>query len=786
MLTADLAEARLWRGFSTDCPSLADHLHEHRAAIAADINRDILETVRATLRPKLRMRVDQCTDKFRYIPPEASANYGKMKVSTYEIGRGPMAAVTEPGVRKISVAGPTQLLKTTLLESTALYYMIIEPRPMMFLQPNEILAKRFSKTKINGMINMSPAAQAVMFKNLVLEKYFRGGLMAISNAGSKANMAQMAICVTGADETDKMPLLDGSHPVTLLEKRTETFGDDARNLRVCSPEFENGFIWEEYLAGDRRQPYVECPYCGHDHIMRWKPTDAEKEDYLKRHGREAPDRNVIWTIDPKTNNWEIESAAYHCPECGVGWNWGERLKAISKVKWRQTKPFTCCPDHPEGGYQEPERSKCWTPTVDPTDGYEIVGRATCRVCGDLTVPNYHASFNCSRLYSPVNLSKLVQTWKESSATSHGLKQFVNDELGEPWRETKAIQLSAEGLRARCEEYEYPMPPRAAILTAGADVQDDRIEIEKVAWGREFENWSVDYKIFVGDPADPQLWAKVDVWLNTPVEGVDGKKFTVAAACFDTGGHNTEHVYRYCLLRQKQRRWAIRGKAETGNRVAPIWPKSPTYVGSFKLALHELGTTAAKTFIAKMLARAMPGPFFCHFPPQDSRDENWFTGLLSEEQKMISGVYRWRPKHDKVRNEPLDCRVYALAALEGLKAEFNDPFLVEHRADKLGIGRTLTDLELQRFAVADEAFRIEQETKKALEQNRAKPVRKGSTKRIKGDKRKVAAAPPDDETVDEVATFARKSDPAVSSRPSDQRATTSRRPPGRKKAPFRYR
>ena len=171
MLTADLTEARLWSGFAEGAPLLAEHLLENRAQIAADINRQILETVRATLRPKLKMRVDQCADRFRYIPPEASANYGKFKTGTYEIARGPKAAVTEPGVRKITVAGPTQLLKTTLIESTALYYMIIDPKPIMVLQPNKILADRFSKTKINGMINNTPAAQAVMFKNLVGEKY---------------------------------------------------------------------------------------------------------------------------------------------------------------------------------------------------------------------------------------------------------------------------------------------------------------------------------------------------------------------------------------------------------------------------------------------------------------------------------------------------------------------------------------------------------------------------------------------------------------------------------------
>jgi hypothetical protein len=42
------------------------------------------------------------------------------------------------------------------------------------------------------------------------------------------------------------------------------------------------------------------------------------------------------------------------------------------------------------------------------------------------------------------------------------------------------------------------PAGAFVVTAGADVQGDRVEIEFVAWGPGEESWSIDYRVVMGD------------------------------------------------------------------------------------------------------------------------------------------------------------------------------------------------------------------------------------------------------------------------------------------------
>ncbi|WP_419636776.1 terminase gpA endonuclease subunit, partial [Thiolapillus sp.] len=53
-----------------------------------------------------------------------------------------------------------------------------------------------------------------------------------------------------------------------------------------------------------------------------------------------------------------------------------------------------------------------------------------------------------------------------------------------------------------------------FLTAGVDVQRDRLECEVVAWGRDKISWSVDYQVLDGDTAQLEVWQKLDMkWLH---------------------------------------------------------------------------------------------------------------------------------------------------------------------------------------------------------------------------------------------------------------------------------
>ncbi len=191
----------------------------------------------------------------------------------------------------------------------------------------------------------------------------------------------------------------------------------------------------------------------------------------------------------------------------------------------------------------------------------------------------------------------------------------------------------------------------------------------VGWGRDEESWSIDFRVIPGDPSAPALWDELDAYLlqRWPHLGApDG--MALSAACVDTGGHNTMAAYEFVKPRQKRRVWGIKGASDYR---APIWPKRPGRTNKGKIDLYSIGVHAAKDVIYKRLARTGPefaGAGACHFPAD--RDAGYFEQLTAEVKrtKFIRGFpvpFFWKPDH--ARNEALDCRVYAYAALHGLFA-----------------------------------------------------------------------------------------------------------------------
>lgn len=249
-----------------------------------------------------------------------------------------------------------------------------------------------------------------------------------------------------------------------------------------------------------------------------------------------------------------------------------------------------------------------------------------------------------------------------------MKTWVNTELGEPWEEP-GTQLESEELVSRREVYEAEVPEGVLVLTAGIDVQDDRFEVEIVGWGVGKESWGIRYQKIYGDLLKEQVWEDLDAFLQTPFHKKDGTALYLMAACMDSGGHHADKVYRFCKDRWDRRILAIKGRG--GAEVPYI--SNPTTNNRAKVPLFIIGVDAGKALLYQRLRHQNPkkaGPNYCHFPLNEEAgyNEDYFIGLTSERQ-----VIRWRKGRSVIvwevkdrahkRNEPLDLRNYATAALE---------------------------------------------------------------------------------------------------------------------------
>lgn len=608
------------------------------------------------------MNVPDWADQYRFLSAAVGAVGGPWQTSRVEVARGPMMAVTEPGVRTITAMTCTQTLKTELLTNTFGYYAHLDPSPMLLLEPKDEMASAFSKERLSPMIQSSPVLREIMgdrksrtSDDTIQYKQFPGGFLAISSAGSPSNLAMRAIRVTLLDEIDKYETTKEGDPVTLAEERMATFHTSSLAIRACSPTWvETSRIYRSYEDSDQRRPYCQCPHCGHWQTLDFfKHVNWEKED----DGTHRP-----------------ETAAIYCEDCGTAWSEADRIRICTTrgaIQHRQTKEFVCsCTGEPV--LHAPMEDRCWE-----WDDDRQVGYACCPNCGERKLSNHHAGFQVSKLYSPfTTVVALAQKWIAAKDDPETKQTFYNTQLGIPFHAEVSKSVDRHWLAGRREQYPAQVPEGVLVLTAGLDVQsggsnnEGRIEVEVVGWGLNEESWSIDTEVFYGDPAKPDVWRNVDEYLLKPWLHQRGFNMFLSAACIDSGGGATQDVYNFARARTGRNVWAIKGASDRSGQWSPIWPASQ------KEAKHQkqrtgyrpiiLGVNAAKEAIRQRLLIEEPGPGYCHFP--SDRPEGWFDQLTSEElvieKKMGVRIRVWRLPRGRA-NEGLDCRVYAYAALQGL-------------------------------------------------------------------------------------------------------------------------
>ena len=283
-------------------------------------------------------------------------------------------------------------------------------------------------------------------------------------------------------------------------------------------------------------------------------------------------------------------------------------------------------------------------------------------------------FHINALYSPwVGWSELVAEWKDAQGDVLKLQVFVNTVLGETW-EDRGGGLDPKALEARREAYPADVPEWVTILTAGVDIQENRLVYVIRGWGHGEESALIEEGELDGDPTRAAVWQQLDARLLAPRTTYAGRSVPVHAAGVDTG-HHTESAYAYCKARYNRRVYAVKGSSTPG---APLAPRKASVNNKGRVRLFLVGTMAAKDMIYGRLKIAQPGPGYYHFHEQAS--ETYFAELTAESLERVQVNGRWHRRYKLPRgaqNHRLDCEVYALAALH----------LSGYNRARLGLGLT---------------------------------------------------------------------------------------------------
>lgn len=359
------------------------------------------------------------------------------------------------------------------------------------------------------------------------------------------------------------------------------------------------------------------------------------------------------------------------------------IESLSRInrEWKrsdQRRYFVPCP------HCEEKQVLKWDGLTWP-EGKPQEARYTCEHCGALidehhktamlsagewrpTFPeNPVVGFHLNALYSPLGLGRTwaqhAKRYLEVKSDPVRMKVFQNQVLGECYADPDE-RFDQDELRARAEPYALrTIPAGSLILTAGVDVQKDRVEVQLVGWGRGETAWVIDWVFISGDPSRPEVWAQLDKLLSTEIVNQFGVAMRVDSVAIDSG-YLQDDVLNFTRTRRNRGIFATKGASQRGRPVIG----RPTKVDfnwcgvAYKHGAEQwqLGADTAKLRIFARLAsdrkQALATERLIHFG--HDLPEDYFRQLTSEIYDPNKG--RFIKLHGR-HNEALDTLILAMAA-----------------------------------------------------------------------------------------------------------------------------
>jgi phage terminase large subunit GpA-like protein len=497
------------------------------------------------------------------------------------------------------------------------------------------MAEAFSIDRLTPMLRDSPRLRGKVADpksrdtgNTLRRKSFRGGFIAIGGANSAASLSGRPVRVVLLDDVDRYPASAGTegNPLMLAIARTSAFWN-RKVVIVSSPGIKGiSHVEREMAQSTCEHWYLPCPNCGLMQILAWER---------------------VRFID----------CTHRCLECGeheLKYRW-----LAGDGEWRAHRLID-------------DRGNRVT-----TRGFYVGGLFNPWIEWDVLRDEFILACRAAK-----------------EGDIEPLKAFRNTRLGLLYEDT-GQKVDVDLYRVRREIYAAEVPEGVLCLTAGVDVHERQINYEIVGWGRSRESWGIEYGMLDGDPREDEVWALLDEAVYRRLfTTYDDKLMRVRKMAVDSG-YASDFVYAYTKPRQP-RAISVRGEGGIGK---PFIKGAGTLTKTNQARLVTLGVDSGKEEIVNRLMVATRGPGYCHFPcakersrhedgtmqrnPVRGYDEEYFKGLTAEQRttKLKYGfrTYIWI-KRASQRNEPFDCRNYALAAVAmpwtGIRLDTMKPDLYE--------------------------------------------------------------------------------------------------------------
>ncbi len=564
----------------------------------------------------------------------AESSYVEQAWTPWTFQRAILACMSNDDVFEVTVKKSARVGYTKMLLAFLLYNAHHRRRNQILWQPTDEDRDEFVKTElepalrdIDVMREVLPSVHSRSKDNTLQAKKFVGSILHTKGGKAAKNYRRVSTDVAVWDELSAFDndIEKEGDPFTIGSKRVEgaTFpkcisGSTPKQKGIC-------LIDARYTVADERMAYqVPCPHCGEHHALTWGGKDEP-------HG-------MKW--DRETRN--PETIRHLCPHCGALISQAEYLAVEAQGLWINEDGTLWL--HADGRFTLPDG----TPAPAPR----------------------HIAFHVWTAYSPaVPWSQILREFfaaleKMEQGDDTKMKAWVNTTRGETW-EGEIERTDADELKQRAEPFKLKILPRdCLLLLCGCDTQGNRLEAQVWGYGIGGQMWTIDHRVFFGNPAQEDVWIELEEFLfGETYQHTSGTTQRIYASAIDSGGHFTDAAYAFAHKHRARRVHAVKGSSgtersiENGNtKVGFNWRGVRQKRGP---VLWHVGTHLAKDRFAARLEITQPGPGYVHLSSENT--DEWFRQLAAEDRVTVRGQYgtqtRWVP--NRKRNEVIDMTAYTI-------------------------------------------------------------------------------------------------------------------------------
>lgn len=404
--------------------------------------------------------------------------------------------------QEVTVRGSAQIGKTvSIIQPTLGQWFEYTSLDALVVHPTTTAAKEWVMNKWLPMRRDTRALRDIFGDGrgensdtlLNQETLRRNGSLKVTSAGSPADLTGTSRRLVVMDDLAKWEMTDKGDPEALAESRARAF-PDRKLLRVSTALIKGTCrITRAWERSDQRYYFVPCPHCGHEAPFTWE--------------------NFKLSLHPE----RIYSAHFTCESCGCAIMHKDKEKIVGRGRWVATNPRG---DHPGFSF--------WQAYVPHLDWSDIA-------------VSYAKMMGWTRLGATSETEAAVADKVEAETE----QVFYNDVLGLPY-EQASKGPNWEALRNRVENAEEGsvldlkvLPATGFLLTAGVDCQADRIEVQVVAFGRNYRRWTVDYITIPHSISEEKGREQLNALLKQTWRTQRGLRFPIDMMAVDVGAFSSD-------------------------------------------------------------------------------------------------------------------------------------------------------------------------------------------------------------------------------------------------------